>query len=80
MDTRAIPLWPRCWQHGLTALTLLLALCAPALAATAESPFELDANPQARRFYERQGFQHLRDTVFSTASQQSTLHILGKAI
>lgn len=46
MDTRAIPLWPRCWQHGLTALTLLLALCAPALAATAESPFELDANPQ----------------------------------
>ena len=46
MDTRAIPLWPHCWQHGLTALTLLLALCAPVLAATAESPFELDANPQ----------------------------------
>lgn len=46
MDTRAIPLWPRCWQHGLTALTLLLTLCAPVLAATAESPFELDANPQ----------------------------------
>jgi GNAT superfamily N-acetyltransferase len=40
----------------------------------------LDANPQARRFYERQGFEHLRDTVFSTASQQSTLHILGKVI
>lgn len=46
MDTRAIHLWLRCWQHGLTALALLLALCAPALAATAESPFELDANPQ----------------------------------
>ncbi|MET3704403.1 Acetyltransferase (GNAT) family protein [Enterobacter sp. NFR05] len=40
----------------------------------------LDANPQARRFYERQGFEHVRDTVFSTASQQSTLHILGKVI
>ena len=40
----------------------------------------LDANPQARRFYERQGFQHLRDTLLSTASQQSTLHILGKVI
>ena len=46
MDTRATQLWPRCWQHGLLALGLLLALCGPALAATAESPFELDANPQ----------------------------------
>lgn len=40
----------------------------------------LDANPQARRFYERQGLKHLHDTVFSTASQQSTMHIMGKAI
>lgn len=40
----------------------------------------LEANAQARRFYERQGLAHLHDTVFSTASQQSTLHILGKAI
>lgn len=38
----------------------------------------LDANPHARRFYLRQGFTHLKETVFSTASQQSTLHILGK--
>jgi len=40
----------------------------------------LDANPQAYRFYLRQGFTHIKDTVFSTPSQQSTLHILGKAI
>lgn len=48
MDTRLMHLWPRCWRQGLglTALTLLLALSAPALAATADSPFELDANPQ----------------------------------
>lgn len=48
MDTRAMNLWPRCWQHGLKFMALLLVLCAPALtmAATAESPFELDANPQ----------------------------------
>ncbi len=40
----------------------------------------LDANTQARRFYERQGLVHLHDTVFSSASQQSTIHILGKSI
>ncbi|WP_437891201.1 N-acetyltransferase family protein [Phytobacter sp. V91] len=40
----------------------------------------LEANHQARRFYERQGLEHLQDTVFSTPSQQSTLHILGKSI
>lgn len=40
----------------------------------------LDANPQAYRFYLRQGFTHLKDTVFSTPSQQSLLHILGKSI
>lgn len=40
----------------------------------------LEANVQARRFYERHGFVHLHDTVFATASQQSTIHILGKSI
>jgi len=40
----------------------------------------LEANAQARRFYERQGLRHLHDILFSTASQQSTLHILGKSI
>lgn len=40
----------------------------------------LDANPQARRFYIRQGLVHLKDTMFNTPTQQSTLHILGKPI
>lgn len=40
----------------------------------------LDANPNAQRFYLRQGFTHLKDTTFRTASQQSTLHILGKSL
>ncbi len=40
----------------------------------------LAANPAARRFYERQGMQHIRDTTFHSASQQSTLHILAKPI
>lgn len=37
-------------------------------------------NPGARRFYERQGMQHVKDTIFHSASQQSTLHILAKPI
>ncbi|MDU2997642.1 MAG: hypothetical protein E7B66_10205 [Klebsiella pneumoniae] len=40
----------------------------------------LAANPAARRFYERQGMQHIRDTTFHSASQQSILHILAKPI
>ncbi|AEJ95950.1 ribosomal-protein-alanine N-acetyltransferase [Klebsiella pneumoniae subsp. pneumoniae Ecl8] len=40
----------------------------------------LAANPAARRFYERQGMRHIRDTTFHSASQQSTLHILAKPI
>lgn len=40
----------------------------------------LDANPHAQRFYLRQGFTHLKETLFCTASQQSTLHILGKSL
>ncbi|MVY05736.1 N-acetyltransferase, partial [Escherichia coli] len=37
-------------------------------------------NPAARRFYERQGMQHVKDVAFHSASQQSTLHILAKPI
>ncbi|NDO80030.1 N-acetyltransferase [Citrobacter sp. NCU1] len=40
----------------------------------------LDANPQAYRFYTRQGLTLIKDTIFSTPTQQSTLHILGKRI
>ncbi|WP_434637417.1 N-acetyltransferase family protein [Klebsiella sp. I138] len=40
----------------------------------------LAANTRARRFYERQGMQHVKDVVFNSATQQSTLHILAKAI
>lgn len=40
----------------------------------------LDANPRAYRFYTRQGLTHIKDTTFSTSTQQSTLHILGKRI
>lgn len=40
----------------------------------------LDANPHAQRFYLRQGFTHLKETLFCTPSQQSTLHILGKPL
>ncbi|HDG1710702.1 TPA: GNAT family N-acetyltransferase [Kluyvera ascorbata] len=37
-------------------------------------------NPQARKFYERQGMQHLKDVHFTTATQTSTLHILTKML
>lgn len=40
----------------------------------------LDANPQAYRFYIRQGLEHIKDTIFSTPSQKNVLHILGKHI
>ncbi|WP_241722485.1 GNAT family N-acetyltransferase [Raoultella sp. HC6] len=40
----------------------------------------LAANSGARRFYERQGMRHLKDTVFRSATQQSTIHILAKRI
>lgn len=40
----------------------------------------LAANTGARRFYERQGMRHIKDTIFHSATQQSTLHILGKPI
>ncbi|QGN36068.1 GNAT family N-acetyltransferase [Klebsiella oxytoca] len=37
-------------------------------------------NTSARRFYARQGMQHVKDVVFHSATQQSTLHILAKQI
>lgn len=40
----------------------------------------LASNPQARRFYERLGMRHLKDTLFTTASQQSSLHIMAMEI
>ncbi|HHT0278392.1 TPA: N-acetyltransferase family protein [Klebsiella oxytoca] len=40
----------------------------------------LAANTRARRFYERQGMQHVKDVIFHSATQQSTLHILAKPI
>jgi GNAT superfamily N-acetyltransferase len=40
----------------------------------------IDANPNAYRFYIRQGLMHIKDEIFSTSSQQSILHILGKNI
>ncbi|WP_145513937.1 GNAT family N-acetyltransferase [Yersinia massiliensis] len=40
----------------------------------------LDGNPQAYRFYIRQGLVHIEDTIFSIATQLNTLHIMGKHI
>lgn len=40
----------------------------------------LDANPRAHHFYTQQGLVHLKDTIFSSPSQQSILHVLGKFI
>lgn len=37
-------------------------------------------NPQARKFYERLGMQHVKDIHFTTAMQTSTLHILAKML
>ncbi|MTH47959.1 GNAT family N-acetyltransferase [Intestinirhabdus alba] len=40
----------------------------------------LAANTSARRFYERLGMEHVKDALFSTATQQSRLHILAKPL
>ncbi|EPJ5823304.1 N-acetyltransferase family protein [Pluralibacter gergoviae] len=40
----------------------------------------LAENPRARRFYERLGMTHLRDTTFASATQVSLLHVLGMRI
>jgi len=40
----------------------------------------LEQNPRARKFYEKQGMQYIKDSVFKTESQQSILHIMGMNI
>lgn len=37
-------------------------------------------NPRARRFYERLGMRHIRDTTFASATQVSVLHVMGMEI
>ncbi len=37
-------------------------------------------NPHARRFYQRLGMEHVKDTTFATATQTSTLNILAKLL
>jgi len=48
-----------------------------------ESRFWLEVlaeNRGAYRFYRRLGFRHLRDELFSTARQQSQIHIMAQAL
>ncbi|MBB1227948.1 GNAT family N-acetyltransferase [Pantoea pleuroti] len=40
----------------------------------------LEQNERAYRFYEKQGMLHIKDTVLRTASQQSTLKVMGMSI
>ncbi|NIF48573.1 GNAT family N-acetyltransferase [Enterobacter sp. Ap-1006] len=40
----------------------------------------LEGNEGARRFYEAQGMRHLTNETFSSATQASTLYILGRSI
>jgi hypothetical protein len=40
----------------------------------------LGDNVRARKFYEAFGMQHIKDIPFITASQQSTLQIMGMMI
>lgn len=40
----------------------------------------LKQNARARKFYENQGMRHIKDVTFETASQRSTLHVLGMDI
>lgn len=40
----------------------------------------LEQNERACRFYEKQGMLHIKDAVLKTASQQSTLKIMGMSI
>ena len=40
----------------------------------------LEQNERAYLFYEKQGMQYIKDTVFETASQQTTLKIMGMSI
>ncbi|HHU0625556.1 TPA: N-acetyltransferase family protein [Enterobacter bugandensis] len=40
----------------------------------------LEKNDRACRFYEKQGMQHIKDTVLKTNSQESTLKIMGVSL
>ncbi|WP_428946131.1 GNAT family N-acetyltransferase [Pantoea sp. FN060301] len=40
----------------------------------------LEQNAGGRRFYEKQGMRYIRDTIFSTPSQQSRLNIMGMPV
>ncbi|AIR60933.1 alanine acetyltransferase [Cedecea neteri] len=40
----------------------------------------LEGNEGARRFYEAQGMRHLTSETFSSATQTSTIYILGKRL
>ncbi|MCS3431353.1 GNAT family N-acetyltransferase [Klebsiella sp. BIGb0407] len=40
----------------------------------------LEQNPRARKFYEQQGMTFIKDTLFKTESQQSTIHVMGMNI
>ncbi|AIR04543.1 MULTISPECIES: GNAT family N-acetyltransferase [Cedecea] len=40
----------------------------------------LEGNLGARRFYQAQGMRHLTSETFSSATQTSTIHILGRSL
>lgn len=40
----------------------------------------LEQNPRARKFYERQGMQFIKNQIFKTESQQSIIHIMAMDI
>ena len=40
----------------------------------------LEQNPRARKFYEQQGMQFIKNQIFKTESQQSIIHIMGMDI
>lgn len=40
----------------------------------------IEHNPRARKFYEKQGMLHIKDSVFKTELQQTELHVMGMNI
>lgn len=40
----------------------------------------LENNPRARKFYESQGMRHIKDVLFTSATQSSKVHIMGMAV
>ncbi|MBF6635955.1 GNAT family N-acetyltransferase [Rouxiella silvae] len=40
----------------------------------------LQQNTGARRFYESLGMKHVKDEIFSSATQQSIVHVMGKIL